>query len=59
MKYGYRLITLGDIELGKENKKNGSCCYQNKDNFDYHGIEYALCGERDFTPKTILVIQMK
>ena len=59
------LIILGDIYLRKENKKNISCCYQNEDNFDYHGIENALCGKEPnnermfFTPKRILVIQMK
>ena len=61
---GY-LIVLGDIYLMKENKKNESYCYQFEDWFDYHGIENALCGKKpypngeDFTPKRILVIQMK
>ena len=60
------LIWLGDISLYKENYKNESCCYQNEDNFDYHGIENALSGkepneneEMSFIPKRILVIQMK
>ena len=63
------LIKLGHIYLKKENKKNKSYCYQNEDNFDYHGIEKALCGKtykfsnhplnEYFTPKRILVIQMK
>ena len=60
------LIRLGDINLRKENKKNRSFCYQNKDKFNYHGIENALCGKsakkffgESFTPKRILVIQMK
>ena len=58
------LIRLGDIVLRKENYKNESYCYQFEDNFDYHGIEKALCGkilnnDENFTPKRILVIQMK
>ena len=47
--------------------KNESCCHQDENRFDYHGIENALCGkepkgkygEMFFTPKRILVIQMK
>ena len=60
------LITLGDIYLYKENLKNSSNCRQHENNFDYHGIEKALCGKAGypfgngcFTPKRILVIQMK
>ena len=58
------LISLGDISLHKENKKNESYCWQDEDNFDYHGVEKALCGKTYgnggyFTPKRILVIQMK
>ena len=53
------LIVLGDITLHKENKKNESCCDQDEDNFDYHGIEKALCGKEYFIPQKILVIQMK
>ena len=57
------LILLGNIVLMKENTKNGSNCYQNEDEFDYHGIPYALCGNvgifNCFTPKRILVIQMQ
>ena len=59
------LISLGDIELMKENYKNGSYCSQYEDIFDYHGIENALCGKTIkfgkyyFTPKRIVVIQMK
>ena len=59
----WNLIVLGDIVLFKENKKNHSCCFQSEYNFDYHGIENALCGKiyypDKFTPKRILVIQMK
>ena len=65
-KSSWFLIDLGDIGLYKENKKNESCCLQIEDKFDYHGIENALCGkvvdefgEMKFTPKRILVIQMK
>ena len=57
------LITIGNIYLSKENCKNKSCCFQDEDKFDYHGIEKALCGKEYypdyFTPKRILVIQMK
>ena len=53
------LIKLGDIWLYKEHYKNESHCYQYEDRFEYHGIENALCGKRHFTPKRILVIQMK
>ena len=55
------LITLGDIYLMKENKKNESCCEENKDKFEYYGISNALCGKiypKTFTPKRIIVIQM-
>ena len=59
------LVWLGNICLEKEFRKNQSFCQQ-KDNFDYHGIEKALCGKEPgeyrnmyFTPKRILVIQMK
>ena len=60
-----RLIVLGNIYLYKENKKNESYCRQDENYFDYHGIENSLCGKQpypsgeDFTPKRILVIQMK
>ena len=59
------LITLGDIELLKENWKNESYCSQYENRFNYHGIEKALYGKAGysihdkFTPKRILVIQMK
>ena len=53
------LIWLGDICLKKENKKNKSCSNQNSFNFDYHGIQNALCSHYYFTPKRILVIQME
>ena len=48
----------------KEYSKNKSWCNQFENQFDYHGIENALCGKRYgndeyFTPKRILVIQMK
>jgi hypothetical protein len=44
------------------NEKNKTFCFQNEDNYDYHGIKNALCGKTNptyFTPKRILVIQMK
>ena len=58
------LIELGNIYLNKENSKNQSYCYQNENNFNYHGIENAVCGKTwinggCFTPKRILVIQME
>ena len=50
----------------KENMKKESCCTQNENTFDYHGIEKALCGKEKkeygwmyFIPNRILVIQMK
>ena len=62
-KSDYDLIILGDIYLYKENEKNYSHCWQHKYSpFDYHGIKNALCGKtkyENFTPKRILVIQMK
>ena len=58
-KYDDRLILLGDIVLAKENWKNQSFCYQDEDHFDYHGIDFALCGKIGWIPKRILVIQMK
>ena len=62
--YG-NLISLGEIYLKKENKKNESYCTQLEDRFNYHGIKKALCGkagylsEDKFTLKRIVVIQMK
>ena len=61
-----RLLFLGNIIICKENDKNESYYVQNNDQFDYHGIENALCrkskteDERKiyFIPKRILVIQM-
>ena len=58
------LIDLGDIFLNKENNKHQSRCEQDEYNFDYHGIEDALCGKSfstsitKITPKRIIVIQM-
>ena len=53
------LISLGDIVLKKNNSNLDSYCSQNNDWFDYHGIENALCGMKQFVPKRIFVIQMK
>ena len=61
------LICLGNIILCKENKKYQSYCDNNEDDFNYHGIENALCGKTFddwgngdmFISKRILVIQMK
>ena len=70
-KLHWTLIMLGDIILMKENIKEQSCCIQIEMNFDYHGIEKAICGKTDhseispglkdnsFIPKRICVIQMK
>ena len=59
------LITIGDIFIYKEHYKSLSLIIQSKD-FDYHGIENALCGKKEnntqydyFTPKRFIVIQMK
>ena len=57
------LIILGNILLVKENKKNQSFYFPNKNRFDYHGIEKALCGKdidsyEQFIFKRLLVIQM-
>ena len=57
-----QLISIGDIYIRKENTKNESCCQQNDDCFNYHGITNALCGKsypNRFTLKRIMVIQMK
>ncbi|BFU22383.1 trichohyalin, putative [Entamoeba histolytica] len=48
---------IGDILVYKENDKTKSWCYQNS--FEYEGIENALCGKHDFTPKRIIIIEMK
>ena len=53
------------IYLKNENYKNKSLCEQHEYCFNYHGIKKALCGKtwnngkEVFTPKRILVIQMK
>ena len=52
-------VTIGDIHIEMTTWKNKSQCYQNENNFDYHGIKNALCGKIGyFTPKRIIVIQM-
>ncbi|BFU23151.1 predicted protein [Entamoeba histolytica] len=48
---------LGDICVYKENNKTISHC--NQHSFEYKGIENALCGKQHFTPKRIIVIEMK
>ncbi|BFU22917.1 trichohyalin, putative [Entamoeba histolytica] len=48
---------FGDIRVYKENNKTESYCCQWS--FDYKGIENALCGHQFFTPKRIIVIEMK
>ncbi|BFU22112.1 trichohyalin, putative [Entamoeba histolytica] len=48
---------FGDIRVYKENDKIISYCCQWS--FDYKGIENALCGHQFFTPKRIIVIEMK
>ena len=53
------LIWFGDICLKKEDYKNESNCNQDEYNFDYHGIQNALCGKYYYTPNRIIVIQMK
>ncbi|BFU18330.1 trichohyalin, putative [Entamoeba histolytica] len=46
-----------DILVFKENDKTQSFC--NQYSFEYNEIEDALCGNENFTPKRILVIEMK
>ncbi|BFU18087.1 trichohyalin, putative [Entamoeba histolytica] len=46
-----------DIVVFKENDKTRSYCKQRS--FDYKGIRNALCGKELFTPKRIMVIEMK
>ncbi|BFU25503.1 trichohyalin, putative [Entamoeba histolytica] len=48
---------LGDIDVYKENNKTESYCKQYS--FEYEGITNALCGKLYFTPKRIIVIEMK
>ncbi|BFU20440.1 predicted protein [Entamoeba histolytica] len=48
---------LGDFGVCKENYKTKSFCKQHS--FEYEGIENALCGKGGFTPKRIIVIEMK
>ncbi|BFU19596.1 trichohyalin, putative [Entamoeba histolytica] len=48
---------LGDILVHKENNKTQSYCKQYS--FEYEGISNALCGKYYFTPKRIIVIEMK
>ncbi|BFU21509.1 trichohyalin, putative [Entamoeba histolytica] len=50
-------IGLGDIAVFKENYKTNSFC--NQYSFEYEGITNALCGKYHFTPKRIIVIEMK
>ncbi|BFU21552.1 trichohyalin, putative [Entamoeba histolytica] len=47
----------GDIDVYKENYKTKSYC--NQYSFEYEGIRNALCGKGGFTPKRIIVIEMK
>ncbi|BFU18890.1 predicted protein [Entamoeba histolytica] len=46
-----------DICVCKENYKTHSYC--NQRSFEYEGIRNALCGKYNFTPKRIIVIEMK
>ncbi|BFU24513.1 trichohyalin, putative [Entamoeba histolytica] len=48
---------LGDICVFKENIKTLSSCHQFS--FEYNGMSNALCGKYNFTPKRIIVIEMK
>ena len=60
------LIYLNEIILYKQNQKQ-LCYCQQRNVFDYQGIENALCGKTKhskdqceyFIPKRILIIQMK
>ena len=61
------LIKMGDINIYKKGNEQYSFISKSYNkNFNYHGIENALCGKQPdkygnayFTPKRILVIQMK
>ena len=57
-----KLISLGDLNIYKQNYKNKSFFKQNNEKFDYHGIKNAFCQKsypiNTFTPKRIVVIQM-
>ncbi|BFU22320.1 predicted protein [Entamoeba histolytica] len=55
--FGFGYFGFCDIRVYKENNKTKSWCYQFS--FEYEGIENALCGNHDFTPKRIIVIEMK
>ena len=70
---GYRLaepnanwiIEIGNISLFKEDIKQKTNCWQNKDVFEYYDIENALCGKEKnelgfmyIVPKRILILQM-
>ncbi|BFU21936.1 trichohyalin, putative [Entamoeba histolytica] len=46
-----------DIRVYKENNKTKSYC--NQRSFEYKGVRNALCGKYNFTPKRIIVIEMK
>ena len=61
---------MGEIKLFKTSKSNQSYCWQDNMNYNYQGIEKALCGKTSFyengkltgerfTPKRIFIIQMK
>ncbi|BFU26267.1 predicted protein [Entamoeba histolytica] len=55
-----RLFGFGngsDICVYKDNYKTYSLCKQSL--FEYYGIGNALCGKYNFTPKRIIVIEMK
>ncbi|BFU24978.1 predicted protein [Entamoeba histolytica] len=55
--FGFGYFGFCDIRVYKENNKTKSWCYQFS--FEYEGIENALCGNHDFTPKRIIAIEMK
>ncbi|EMS17328.1 hypothetical protein KM1_195150 [Entamoeba histolytica HM-3:IMSS] len=46
-----------DISIHKEQGKEIS--YSKQESFEYEGIRNALCGNYNFTPKRIIVIEMK
>ena len=55
----YQLIGIGNLVIMKERGKHWSQYVENNESFNYHGIENALFKNEFFTPKRILVIQMK
>ena len=52
----YRLISLGDITIEKNHLKNKSFCSENHLRYNYKNISKAICGNKYFIPKRIIVV---